>query len=146
MSENIIGTPQRRIDGGKKVSGEARYAADHPMDKMLYAYGVYSTIGNGRVAAINDQQAKAMPGVVEVFHHGNFPTLHRTPNTKLSFAKMLSASKADEHRLPFEDDRVYYPGQFVALVVAESFEQARAAAHRVTVDYEQRPAVKDLRE
>ncbi|RMR09379.1 xanthine dehydrogenase family protein molybdopterin-binding subunit [Pseudomonas syringae group genomosp. 7] len=146
MSENIIGMPQRRIDGGKKVSGEARYAADHPMGKMLYAYGVYSTIANGRVVAIKDQQAKAMPGVVDIFHHDNFPSLHRTPNTKLSFAKMLSASKADEHRLPFEDDRVYYPGQFVALVVAESFEQARAAAYRVTVEYDERPAVKDLDE
>ncbi|KPW39966.1 Aldehyde oxidase and xanthine dehydrogenase family protein [Pseudomonas amygdali pv. mellea] len=146
MSENIIGVPQRRIDGGKKVSGQARYAADHPMDKMLYAYGVYSTIANGRVVAVKDQQAKAMPGVVDIFHHGNFPALHRTPNTKLSFAKILSASKADEHRLPFEDDRVYYPGQFVALVVAESFEQARAAAHRVTVEYDERPAVKDLDE
>lgn len=146
MSENIIGVPQRRIDGGKKVSGQARYAADHPMGKMLYAYGVYSTIANGRVVAVKDQQAKAMPGVVDIFHHGNFPALHRTPNTKLSFAKMLSASKADEHRLPFEDDRVYYPGQFVALVVAESFEQARAAAHRVTVEYDERPAVKDLDE
>ncbi|RXT63693.1 xanthine dehydrogenase family protein molybdopterin-binding subunit [Pseudomonas syringae] len=146
MSENIIGVPQRRIDGGKKVSGQARYAADHPMGKMLYAYGVYSTIANGRVLAIKDQQAKAMPGVVDIFHHDNFPTLHRTPNTKLSFAKMLSASKADEHRLPFEDDRIYYPGQFVALVVAESFEQARAAAYRVTVDYDERPAVKDLAE
>ncbi|KAA3544319.1 xanthine dehydrogenase family protein molybdopterin-binding subunit [Pseudomonas savastanoi] len=144
MSENIIGVPQRRIDGGKKVSGQARYAADHPMGKMLYAYGVYSTIANGRVVAVKDQQAKAMPGVVDIFHHGNFPALHRTPNTKLSFAKMLSASKADEHRLPFEDDRVYYPGQFVALVVAESFEQARAAAHHVTVEYDERPAVKDL--
>ncbi|AAZ37783.1 xanthine dehydrogenase family protein molybdopterin-binding subunit [Pseudomonas savastanoi pv. phaseolicola] len=146
MSENIIGVPQRRIDGGKKVSGQARYAADHPMGKMLYAYGVYSTIANGRVVAVKDQQAKAMPGVVDIFHHGNFPALHRTPNTRLSFAKMLSASKADEHRLPFEDDRVYYPGQFVALVVAESFEQARAAAHRVTVEYDERPAVKDLDE
>ncbi|KPB56203.1 Aldehyde oxidase and xanthine dehydrogenase family protein [Pseudomonas amygdali pv. myricae] len=146
MSENIIGVPQRRIDGGKKVSGQARYAADHPMGKMLYAYGVYSTIANGRVVAVKDQQAKAMPGVVDIFHHGNFPALHRTPNSKLSFAKMLSASKADEHRLPFEDDRIYYPGQFVALVVAESFEQARAAAHRVTVEYDERPAVKDLDE
>ncbi|RMR18550.1 Aldehyde oxidase and xanthine dehydrogenase protein [Pseudomonas amygdali pv. ulmi] len=146
MSENIIGVPQRRIDGGKKVSGQARYAADHPMGKMLYAYGVYSTIANGRVVAVKDQQAKAMPGVVDIFHHGNFPALHRTPNTKLSFAKMLSASKADEHRLPFEYDRVYYPGQFVALVVAESFEQARAAAHHVTVEYDERPAVKDLDE
>ncbi|WKW31056.1 xanthine dehydrogenase family protein molybdopterin-binding subunit [Pseudomonas viridiflava] len=146
MSEQIIGIPQRRIDGGKKVSGEARYAADHPMKDMLYAYGVYSTIGSGRILAVNDQDARKMPGVVEVFHHGHFPELHRTPETAFSFATLLSASKADEHRLPFEDDRVYYPGQFVALVVAESFEQARAAAHRVTVDYQENKPVKDLQE
>ncbi|MCD5994544.1 xanthine dehydrogenase family protein molybdopterin-binding subunit [Pseudomonas sp. CDFA 602] len=146
QNQQVIGTPQRRIDGGKKVSGQALYAADHAMKDMLYAYGVYSTIASGRVTAINDQQARSMPGVVEIFHYGNFPALHRTPNAPLSFAKMLSASKTDEHRLPFEDDRVYYPGQFVALVVAESFEQARAAAYRVTVDYDEAPAVKDLQE
>jgi xanthine dehydrogenase YagR molybdenum-binding subunit len=146
MSESIIGTPHRRIDGRQKVSGEARYAADHPLTGMLYAYGVYSTIASGRIVAIHDQQARSMPGVVDIFHHNNFPELHRTPDTALSFAAMLSASKADEHRLPFEDDRVYYPGQFVALVVGKTFEQARAAAYAVKVDYAETQAVKSLAE
>lgn len=146
MTESIIGTSHRRIDGRQKVSGEARYAADHPMTGMLYAYGVYSTIASGRIVAIHDQQARAMPGVVDIFHHNNFPELHRTPDTALSFAGMLSASKADEHRLPFEDDRVYYPGQFVALVVGKTFEQARAAAYAVKVDYAETQPVKSLAE
>lgn len=146
MTESIIGTSHRRIDGRQKVSGEARYAADHPLTGMLYAYGVYSTIASGRIVAIHDQQARAMPGVVDIFHHNNFPELHRTPDTALSFAGMLSASKADEHRLPFEDDRVYYPGQFVALVVGKTFEQARAAAYAVKVDYAETQPVKSLAE
>lgn len=143
---SIIGTPQRRIDGGQKVSGQARYAADHPLPGMLYAYGVYSTISSGRIAAIDDRQARAMPGVVDIFHHGNFPNLHRTPDAALNFAGMLSAAKADEHRLPFEDDRVYYPGQFVALVVGKTFEQARAAAYAVKVHYQDGQPVKSLAE
>lgn len=141
---SVIGTPQRRIDGRQKVSGEARYAADHPMDGMLYAYGVYSTVASGRIRAIDDQQARAMPGVVEILHHGNFPRLHRTPDAALNFATMLAAAKADEHRLPFEDDRVHYPGQFVALVVAKTFEQARASAYRVKVDYDAAEPIKSL--
>jgi xanthine dehydrogenase YagR molybdenum-binding subunit len=145
-ASSIIGTPHRRVDGRLKVSGAARYAADHPMPGMLYAYGVYSTIASGRIVSIDDEQARKMPGVVSVLHHGNFPKLHRTPDAAMSFAAILSASKMDEHRLPFEDDRVYYPGQFVALVVAESFEQARAAAYRVTVDYQAAEPIKSLAE
>ncbi|RMQ40810.1 Aldehyde oxidase and xanthine dehydrogenase [Pseudomonas cichorii] len=146
MSESIIGTPQRRIDGRQKVSGTARYAADHPMDGLLYAYGVYSNIASGRIRVIHDDQARAMQGVVEVLHHNNFPRLHRTPDAAMSFATILTASKADEHRLPFEDDQVYYPGQFVALVVADSFEHARAAAYRVQVEYEAAEPIKSLSE
>ncbi|RRV10350.1 xanthine dehydrogenase family protein molybdopterin-binding subunit [Pseudomonas sp. v388] len=146
MSESILGMPQRRIDGGQKVSGQARYAADHPVAGMLYAYGVYSTVASGRVLSIHDQQARSMPGVVDIFHHRHFPDLHRTPDTALSFAAMLTASKADEHRLPFEDDQVYYPGQFVALVVGKTFEQARAAAYAVKVDYQSAEPIKSLAE
>ncbi|WP_455922910.1 xanthine dehydrogenase family protein molybdopterin-binding subunit [Pseudomonas putida] len=142
MSDPIIGTPTRRVDGRQKVSGAARYAADHPMPGLLYAYGVYSTVASGRIRQLDDSQARQMPGVVTVLHHGNMEALHRTPNAPLK--DVLTASKADEHRLPFEDDVVYYPGQFVALVVAESFEQARAAAYRVKLDYETRESTKDL--
>lgn len=144
MSQSIIGTPHKRIDGGLKVTGAARYAADHPLADMTYAYGVFSTVANGRIVAIDDTHARAMPGVVAVLHHGNFPKLHRTPNVAMSFKDILSAAKVDERRLPFEDDVVSYPGQFVALVVAQTFEQARAASFEVKVEYAQKPAISNL--
>ncbi|WP_416424580.1 xanthine dehydrogenase family protein molybdopterin-binding subunit [Pseudomonas sp. App30] len=142
MNQSIIGTPTPRVDGRQKVTGAARYAADHPMPGLLFAYGVYSSVASGRVRAIDDARARAMPGVVSVLHHGNVGPLHRTPNTPLK--DVLTASKADEHRLPFEDDGVYYPGQFVALVVADTFEHARAAAYQVKVDYEASEPTKTL--
>lgn len=146
MNEKVIGVAQRRIDGPLKVSGAARYAADHPQSGMLYAYGVYSTIASGRIVEIDDEFASKMPGVVSILHHGNIGILHQTPKIAGSFADILSASIVDEHRLPFEDDRVYYPGQFVALVVADTFEHARGAAYRVSVRYEETPAIKSLSE
>jgi xanthine dehydrogenase YagR molybdenum-binding subunit len=144
MSQSIIGTPYKRIDGRLKVTGAARYAADHPFADLAYAYGVYSTIASGRIVAIDDTQALSMPGVVAILHHGNFPELHRTPDVGMTFKDILSAAKVDERRLPFEDDVVSYPGQFVALVVADTFEQARAAAQRVKVEYTQAPAITSL--
>ena len=144
MSQSIIGNPYKRVDGRLKVTGAARYAADHSLPGLAYAYGVYSTIASGRVLAIEDQQARAMPGVLAVLHHGNFPQLHRTPDVAMTFKDILSAAKVDERRLPFEDDRVSYPGQFIALVVADSFEQARAAALQVQVRYAETPAIKSL--
>ncbi|WP_434114353.1 xanthine dehydrogenase family protein molybdopterin-binding subunit [Paraburkholderia caffeinilytica] len=144
MSDRIIGTSHRRVDGRLKVSGRARYAADHSLSGMLYAYGVYSTIASGTIRSIRDDDARSMPGVVTVLHHGNFPKLHRTPGTPMNFAEILSSAMVDEHRLPFEDDQVHYPGQFVALVVADTFEHARAAAHQVKVNYAAREPVKSL--
>ncbi|WP_324831734.1 xanthine dehydrogenase family protein molybdopterin-binding subunit [Pseudomonas saxonica] len=146
MNESIIGVPQRRIDGQLKVSGKARYAADHPMVGMLYAYGVYSTIARGQIRTLDDAKALKMPGVVSIVHHLNCPTLHRTPATPMDMAKILEASKVDEFRTPFEDDCVSYPGQFVALVVAQTFEQARAAAHQVSVEYDVAEPITSLTE
>lgn len=126
----IIGAATPRIDGPKKLTGRAAYASDNHPAHMAYGYGVFSTIASGRVTHIDLSQAKNMPGVVDIFHHNHFPKLYRTPS---SFAQQ---NMVDETRLPFEDDRVYYGGQFVALVIADTFEQARAAAHAVTVDYD----------
>ena len=146
MAEQFIGVPHRRVEGRLKVNGTARYAADHPIDGMLFAYGVYSTIANGRILAIHDEAARRMPGVAGVFHHKNVFELHRAPKTQVDLAEILSWRIMEEHRLPFEDDNIYYPGQFVALVVADTFEHARAAAHNVKVDYTERASIKSLAE
>lgn len=144
MTSSIIGTPHKRVDGRLKVTGAARYAADHPFPNLAYAYGVYSTIASGRIVSIDDQKARAMPGVLAVLHHGNFSQLHRTPDVAMTYNGVLTAAKVDERRTPFEDDLVSYPGQFVALVVAETFEQARTAALYVHVEYTETPAIKNL--
>ncbi|WP_044320010.1 xanthine dehydrogenase family protein molybdopterin-binding subunit [Pseudomonas amygdali] len=143
MSEQTIGTPQRRIDGRKKVTGNALYAADHPVEGLLFAYGVYSTIANGRIRTIHDQDAARMPGVMAVLHHENVTNLHRIPKVLFTMDPAKICYQ-DERRMPFEDDKVNYPGQFVALVVAKTFEQARAAAYRVKVDYDTRDTVSTL--
>ena len=146
MAEQFIGVPHKRVEGRLKVNGAARYAADHPVNGMLFAYGVYSTIASGRILAIHDEAARRMPGVAGVFHHKNVFELHRAPKTQVDLGEILSWRIMEEHRLPFEDDNIYYPGQFVALVVADTFEHARAAAHNVKVEYAERASIKSLAE
>lgn len=135
MSTKIIGQPVDRVDGRAKVTGRARYAADNPVPGFVHGYGVFSTIGAGRITAIDATAATKLPGVLGVWHHGNAPKLFRSPNRQ-------DTDRVGEVRTPFEDDRVYYAGQFVAVVVAETFEQARAAARLVRVSYrEEKPVV-----
>ncbi|MCX2524270.1 xanthine dehydrogenase family protein molybdopterin-binding subunit [Larsenimonas rhizosphaerae] len=131
MSDQTLGAGPKRIDGRLKVTGQATYTADHQLDNKAHAYGVFSTISRGRITGLALEVARNMPGVIEIFHHGNFPALHHTPSS------MAGGNKVEETRLPFEDERIYYDGQFVALVVAERFDQARAAAQAVTVRYEE---------
>jgi len=136
MSSSVIGAAVSRIDGKLKVTGAARYAVDHPIDRLAYGVGVPSTIANGKITRIDSSIAERMPGVITVLHHGNADPLFRPANA------FEQNSRAGESRPPFEDDTVYYYGQFVALVVANTFEQAQDAAALVKVEYsESKPAV-----
>jgi xanthine dehydrogenase YagR molybdenum-binding subunit len=131
-----IGAAVSRKDGYLKVTGRARYAADHPVKQVAHAVAVKSTIAKGRITAIDSSRAEEAPGFLAIIHHGNVQKLHRPQND------FMSATKPGEDRVVFEDDRVHYVGQYVALVVAESLEQARYAADRVTVSYAaERPAI-----
>ncbi|WP_110677018.1 xanthine dehydrogenase family protein molybdopterin-binding subunit [Salinicola sp. RZ23] len=134
----IIGAGVPRIDGPDKLSGRAHYAADQQPAGLVYGYGVFSTIASGKVSQLSVARARQMPGVIEIFHHGHFPKLYRSPS---SFAQ---GNKVEETRLPFEDERIYYAGQFVALVVADTFENARAAAREVEVSYAEDHALANL--
>jgi xanthine dehydrogenase YagR molybdenum-binding subunit len=124
---NVIGRAQRRVEGALKVTGTARYAADHHLPGMLYAVPVGATIARGRITAIDAAIAEQMPGVRSVLRRGNFPPLTPIgPDLPVVI---------DEHRPPFADDEVRYYGQYVALAVADSLEQAKAAADAVRVSY-----------
>jgi xanthine dehydrogenase YagR molybdenum-binding subunit len=125
----VIGKSVDRVDGRKKVTGAADYAADRAPEGMVHGYGVMSTVGSASAVKIDPSAALAAPGVVAVYHHGNFPKLYRSSND------WEAQTTVGEVRPPLEDDKVYYAGQYVALVVAESFEQARAASALVKVEY-----------
>jgi xanthine dehydrogenase YagR molybdenum-binding subunit len=135
MSTSIIGASVTRVDGPLKVTGKARYALDHPLDNVAWGVPVASTVGKAKITRIDSSAAERMPGVLAVLHHGNTEPLFRP-------AGPLEHSRASEARPPFEDDNVYYYGQYVALVVANTFEQAKAAADAVKVDYDaQKPSI-----
>ena len=126
----IIGAAVPRIDGPLKTTGTARYSLDHDFPGLVHGVAVQSTIGKGRIRSLDVSAAEKMPGVLAVFHHGNLENVYRT------FPHQQDGSMA-ETRPPFEDDKIYYWGQYIALVVAATVEQGRAAANavRVAVSY-----------
>jgi xanthine dehydrogenase YagR molybdenum-binding subunit len=126
---SIIGAELRRVDGPLKVSGAAMYTSDHNFPGMVYAVPVCSTIAKGRIERLDVSDAEHMPGVVAILHRENIGPLFR-PAPDQGFT-----SYVDEARPPFEDDNIYYWGQYVAVAIAETFEQAQAAAEALHVTY-----------
>jgi len=120
----VIGEPLDRIDGPKKVTGAATYAAEYHIEGMAYAFPVQSAIAKGQITAIETAAARALHGVIAVVTHENAPQL---------------ASLSDARYVVLQSDAVAYYGQFVAVVVAETPEVARQAASLVTVRYEEQP-------
>ncbi|MBF8185699.1 xanthine dehydrogenase family protein molybdopterin-binding subunit [Nonomuraea sp. K274] len=119
-----------RIEGRLKVTGAAKYAADNTPHDVAYGYLVTSTVGKGLVAAMDIAAARSAPGVIAVY----------TPDEPLTMLppQSLVIQIGGEARRPLQDHDVNYYGQVVALVVAETFEQARDAATLVGVTYDAR--------
>jgi xanthine dehydrogenase YagR molybdenum-binding subunit len=127
-----IGQPLTRRDGVLKVTGAARYAADHHPPGMLYAVLAVSSIARGRVAFLDLAAAKAHPGVVEVITPANRPPLAQDP-----------AEKPDPttFRLDLlQSDRVRYAGQPIAAVIAETLEAATEGVSLLAPRYKIEPA------
>jgi xanthine dehydrogenase YagR molybdenum-binding subunit len=128
----VIGVATPRVDGPLKVSGTARYSSDHNFPNLVFAWPLGATIAHGTITGIDTAEAQKMPGVVAIFHRANLGPLYRVPPSD-SFGMLI-----DERRPPFEDDEVRYYGQYVAVVVAQTLEQARAAAEAIKVRYSAR--------
>jgi xanthine dehydrogenase YagR molybdenum-binding subunit len=127
-----IGQPLTRRDGILKVTGGARYAADHHPAGMLYAALAVSTIARGRVAFLDVAAAKAHPGVVEVMTPANKPPLAIDPDTKTNpFAFRLDL---------LQNDQVRYASQPIAVVIAETLEAATEGAALLAPRYAALPA------
>ena len=124
MKQGVLGKPHVRVEGLAKVTGTAPYAAEYPHDDCAEGVLVTATITRGEVVAIDKRAALGMPGVLAVIDSERLTT-------------RAAQGTADE--APQQDPAtVCYWGQPIALVVAETFEQARDAAKRISVQYRER--------
>src|ERR1700676_2357945 len=128
MSTDVLGKPHDRIEGRLKVTGRLRYSGDQLIENVAYGYLVTSTIARGEIGAMDLSETEKSPGVVAVY----------TPFHSLKLYDGLTQAEganSGEIDPPLQNNKISYYGQIVALVVAESFEQARDAAALVKVDY-----------
>lgn len=126
----IIGSDQVRVEGAAKVAGTARYGADHRVENVAHAYLATAAIARGRVRAIDQTAARAVPGVLEILTHENVGERVKAGKTLVDGGFMVG------NVAPLGSDRVFFAGQIVAVVVAETPETARAAAAALKIEYE----------
>jgi xanthine dehydrogenase YagR molybdenum-binding subunit len=134
-----IGTATSRVDGRAKVTGAAKYAGEYNTVGLAHASVVTSTIAKGRIARIDASDALSVAGVIDVLMHKNRPSMAAAD----SGYKDDVAPQGSPFR-PLYDDRIWFSGQPVALVVAEQPEIARFAASLVKVAYEEEAHITDL--
>jgi len=127
-SDGLVGKPLDRIDGRLKVTGAARYAYEtRDLTRPAYGFIVTAGIAKGRILKLDTSAAKASPGVLLVMTHENVPE---------------QGEKREQVWPQLQGTEIRFRGQPVALVVAETFEQARAGAALVKPDYaSETPAV-----
>jgi xanthine dehydrogenase YagR molybdenum-binding subunit len=123
-----LGLPLPRQDGPAKVTGTARYAADHLAEGMLYSVLVGAPVPAGRLRAIDAHAARDVPGVTHVLTHAEMPKLAAPP-----------VPPASSVRVPMQDDEIQYEGEPIAIVVAGTLEAAEYAASLVRADVEAAP-------
>jgi xanthine dehydrogenase YagR molybdenum-binding subunit len=130
VEQGAVGVARPRIEGRAKVTGAARYTADEPVQDLVHGCLVVSTVSRGRIRDIDDAAVLGMPGVLGVLDHRNAPRLN--PEAGHFFGP-------DGGLQLLQDDVIPFAGRPVALVVAETLEQARAAAEALRVTYDEQP-------
>ena len=135
--QGVLGRPLDRVDGPLKVTGRATYTYEYAgQGKVAYGFIVGASIASGRIRSFDTAEAARLPGVLMVMTYQNAPKQ----------GAYVTSDKVPQDKGPYGvarpflcDDRVRYYGEPIALVVAESFEQAREAAALVGVTYEAGP-------
>ncbi|MGQ8630282.1 xanthine dehydrogenase family protein molybdopterin-binding subunit [Agrobacterium sp. DKPNP3] len=131
-----LGQSVPRIEGPMKVQGKTRFAAEFPYDNISYAALAFSTVARARVTELDVGAAEAAPGVILVMTYKNAPRM-KAPSLMMS-----SPTAAGASNLPvMQNDEIHWNGQPIALVLAETQEQADYAASLVEAKYELLPAV-----
>ena len=123
----LIGKPQVRLDGRDKVTGRALYASDEVVANPAHAFLITSTIARGRIRRFDLEAAQAVPGVIDILTHENVGHEAKPPKPQAG----------ERTTTTLEGDRVWHDGQIIGIVLADTYEAAVEAAHKVKVDYEE---------
>ena len=135
-NHQYVGQPLQRVDGEAKVTGKAVFTAEVDLPNLAYAALVCSTIARGRVTAVDGSAASGVSGFVALLTHESMPRLARPEPGMQAGGAGFSLSD-----LPYlQDDSVHWDGQPVAVVVADTLEDAEHAASLVCVEYEPAPS------
>lgn len=135
-----VGKPVTRRGGREKVTGAAPFTAEWPIENLLYAAPVTSKIASGKFLAVDSREAERMPGVKHIITPGNIPEFRRISTANESGFQ----TNAHSSLFPVAEKEIFFAGQFLAAVVADSFENARDAALMVNVETEGTPHVTDI--
>ena len=138
-SRGLVGSSISRLDGPLKVQGRAKFAAEFPIEGMVYAAVAFSTIAKGRMISIDTEAARAAPGVVLVMTHENAPRMKPLP----VFQSQPKAAGPDSLAV-MQDDRIHWNGQAVGVVLADTQEQADYAKSLLRVRYAAEPALTEF--
>lgn len=130
--------PADRVDGKDKVTGAARYAAEHHLPGMTYGVIVASTIAKGKIRSLDTKAAERAPGVLAVLSHVNTPKVPGFAPPDKPDARGWQGLKI------FYDNTIYSNGQPIAIAVADTYERAVYAASLVKAQYDKAPHETDL--
>ncbi|MEV6140631.1 xanthine dehydrogenase family protein molybdopterin-binding subunit [Nocardia sp. NPDC051990] len=125
-----VGVARSRLEGPGKVTGYVRYAADESVRDLAFGCLVTSPVARGRIRHIDISAVRDMPGVLDVIDHTNAPRLNPEAGSFFGPDGSLQLLQSDE---------VPYAGRPVALVVAETWEQAQRAVAELPIDYLEEP-------
>jgi len=128
----ILDTPEGRVEAIAKVTGRGKYAAEYRVENVCYAVLVESTVPAGSIANFHLEEAQVSSGVIDIVTHLHKPLV----------PGMADEAKIKEARfgLPiFHTDKIYFKGQPIAMVIAETFEEAVFAASLVSATYTTAP-------
>lgn len=135
----VVGTPVKRTEDPRLITGEARYLDDIHLPGMAHAAILRSPHAHARIRSINTAKAAAVPGVIAVYTGQDFADLPALP---CAWQAGGVKNNVNTPRV-LEIDKVTFTGAGVAVVVAENRYIAEDAAHLIEVDYEVLPAVVD---
>ncbi len=136
LAPSPIGQPISRVDGPAKVTGQARYAAEFLPHETAHAVLVQSRIAKGKIKSIDSAAAEKSPGLLKIITHQNATRLTKPK------ADFMTGGVMQEGRMPLSDDVISYAGQHVAVVVADTFENAVHAASLLQIEYlSEKPAL-----